>query len=154
MAQGVAASRDRLAELFEPIGCCFARLKSYADVSPTMAMTDIIMQILVEVLKIFGFALKELRRGRASEFSDRPCVIRVPTKWYTEKFLRKLVGMAELEDALKKLDRLTQEKARMAHAEVLRITQGIRDQAKVVDGKVEEVGDEVQGVVQVVVDGT
>ena len=62
--------------------------------------------------------------------------------------------MTELEDALKKLDRLTQEEARMARAEVLRITQGIRDQAKIVDGKVEEVGDEVQGVVQAVVDGT
>jgi hypothetical protein len=72
--------------------------------------------------------------------------------------------MADLEDALKKLDRLTQEEARMAHAEVLRITHGIRDEVKIVDGKVEEVGDKVgdvgdkvQGVddkVQVVVDGT
>ena len=38
-----------------------------------------------------------------------------------EKFLRRLAGMADLEDALKKLDRLTQEEARMANAEVLRI---------------------------------
>ena len=54
--------------------------------------------------------------------------------------------MANLEDALKKLDWLTQEEARMANAEVLRITQGIRDGVKVVDGKVEEVGDKVEGV--------
>ena len=75
MAQGVAASRNLLAELFEHIGCFFARLESYANVSPTAAMTDIITQILVEVLKIFGFATKELKRGSASGFSDRLCVI-------------------------------------------------------------------------------
>ena len=31
-------------------------------------MTDIITDIMVEVLKIFGIATKELRRGTASEF--------------------------------------------------------------------------------------
>ena len=54
--------------------------------------------------------------------------------------------MADLEDALKKLDWLTQEEARMANAEVLRITQSIRGGVKVVDDKVEEVGDKVEGV--------
>ena len=66
-----------------------------------------------------------------------------------EKFLRKLAGMADLEDALKKLDRLTQEEARMANAEVLRLSHSIRDGVEIVDGKVEEVGDKVQ----VVIDG-
>ena len=73
-------------------------------------------------------------------------VIRMLTKRCAEKFFRKLAGMADLEDALKKLDRLTQEEARMANAEVLRITQKIRDGVKVVDGKVEEVGEKVEGV--------
>ena len=66
-----------------------------------------------------------------------------------EKFLRKLAGMADLEDALKKLDRLTLEEARMANAEVLRLAHSIRDGIDIVDGKVEEVGDKVQ----VVIDG-
>ena len=66
------------------------------------------------------------------------------TKRRAEKFFRKLAGMADLEDALKKLDRLTQEEARMANAEVLRIAQSIRDGVKVVDGKVEQVGDKVE----------
>ena len=51
--------------------------------------------------------------------------------------------MAHLEDALKKLDRLTQEEARMANAEVLRLAHSIRDGVKIVDGKVEEVRDQV-----------
>jgi hypothetical protein len=61
-----------------------------------------------------------------------------------EKFLRKLAGIADLEGALRKLDRLTQEEARMALAEVLRITHSVRDEVKVVDSKVEDVGDRME----------
>ena len=76
----------------------------------------------------------------------RLAVIRILTKRCTEKFFRKLASMTDLEDALKKLDRLTREEARMANLEVLRITKCIHDNVKVVDGKVEEVGDKVEGV--------
>ena len=109
-------------------------------------MTDIITQILVEVLNIFGIATKEIKRGSASGLFDRLCMIRIPTKLRAEKFFRKLAGMADLEDALKKLDRLTQEEARMANAEVLRLAHSIRDGVNLVDGKVEEVGDKVEDV--------
>ena len=54
--------------------------------------------------------------------------------------------MADLEGALKNLDRLTQEEARMALAELLRITDNVRDEVKVVDGKVESVEDKVDEV--------
>ena len=54
--------------------------------------------------------------------------------------------MADLDDAVKKLDRLTQEEARMALAEILRITHNIRDEIKIVDGKVEKVENEVEDV--------
>ena len=63
-----------------------------------------------------------------------------------EKFLRKLAGMVDLEDALKKLDRLTQEEARMALAEMLSVTHNIRDDVKIVDGKVERVENKVEDV--------
>ena len=108
-------------------------------------MTEIITQILVEVLKIFGIATKELKRGSASKSWDA-CVRGILTKLRAEKFLRKLAGMADLEDALKRLDRLTQEEARMANAEILRITHSIRDEVKIVDGKVERVDDKVDAV--------
>ena len=81
-------------------------------------MTETISQILVEVLKIFGIATKELKRGSTGKFSDRLlCVIRILTKLCVEKFLRRLAGMTDLEDALKKLDRLTQEEFQMADAQ-------------------------------------
>ena len=55
-AKDVAASKDVLAELFERIGFFFTRLETYTEVTPTPAMTDIITQIMAEVLKIFGIA--------------------------------------------------------------------------------------------------
>ena len=49
--------------------------------------------------------------------------------------------MTDLEDAVKRLDNLTQEEARRALSEVLRITHNIRDEVKVVDDKVQVVID-------------
>jgi hypothetical protein len=45
----------------------------------------------------------------------------------SEKYLKKLVGKKEIEEALKRLDKLTQEEARMAAAENLRLTQFVYD---------------------------
>jgi len=132
-AKDVAASKVVLAELFERIGFAFERLETHTEVTPTPAMTDIIAEIIVEVLTIFGIATKERRQGSA------------------KKFLEKLAIRIDLEDALKKLDRSTQEVA--ALAEVLRVTHILDDEVKVVDGKVgrveekvENVGDEVDGI--------
>ena len=105
-------------------------------------MTGIITEIMVEVLRIFGIATKEIRRGSSSEFLIG-CVWTFP-KLRVEKFLRRLAGIPDLEDALKKLDRLTQEEARMALAEVLRITHDVRGEVNVIDGKVESVGQKVE----------
>jgi hypothetical protein len=67
-----------------------------------------------------------------------------------------VAGKTDLEDAVKRLDNLTQEEARMAIAEVLRITHNVRNVVEAVDDKVADVGDKVQGVdekVQIVIDG-
>ena len=74
--------------------------------------------------------------------------MRVPplTERCLEKFAKKLIGRTDMEDALKRLDKLTQEEARMATAEVLRSThaidegmRGVREQVLAVDDKVAEV---------------
>ena len=54
--------------------------------------------------------------------------------------------MADLEGALKKLDRLTQEEARIALAEVLRISQHVRNEVADMGDKVEDIGDEVEDI--------
>ena len=42
-----------------------------------------------------------------------------------EKYVKRLIGKTEMEDALKKLDKLTQEEARMIIAENLRATHAV-----------------------------
>jgi len=88
------------------------------------------------------------------------------TERFSEKYLKKLFGnRTDIEDALKRLDSLTQEEAQMAAAQVLKSThtvddtgrvRGVADIALSVDNRVASVGDQVQGVndkVTMVMDG-
>ncbi len=45
----------------------FHRLEIYTSISPTMAMTNVIVEIMVEVLTILGIVTKEMKRGRLSK---------------------------------------------------------------------------------------
>jgi hypothetical protein len=81
----------------------------------------------------------------------------------SEKFAKKLIGRTKIEDALKRLDKLTHEEALMATAENLKATQtvgeGVReaiDKVVAVDDRVASVSDRVASVddrVRVVDDG-
>ena len=50
----------------------------------------------------------------------------------TEKFAKKLLGESEIEAVLQKLDRLTQEEARMMAAQTLQVVHCLVDNVKVV----------------------
>ena len=50
----------------------------------------------------------------------------------TELFTKKLFGKNEVEDAVQKLDQLTQDEARMAVAQTLGVTHGLRGDMRVV----------------------
>jgi archaellum component FlaC len=68
------------------------------------------------------------------------------TKKFLEKFLKKLIGKTDTEDALKRLDKLTNEEVRMATAQVLRAAHTIDDRLRVVDDRVLNVDDRVAGI--------
>ena len=53
-------------------------------------------------------------------------------KRYSEKFLKKVTERSEIDGALQRLDKLTQEEHCMATAQALRITLGIREKMDVV----------------------
>ena len=61
------ASRDKLIDLFNRIEHFFDRLEIYIGITPTTAMTDIIVEIMAEVLIILAIVTKEAKRGRFSE---------------------------------------------------------------------------------------
>jgi hypothetical protein len=60
--------------------------------------------------------------------------------------LKKLVGRTDLEDALKRLDKLTHEEARMATAQILKVTHTVDDRVRGVDDKVASMDDRVRAV--------
>jgi hypothetical protein len=70
-AKDVSASRDKLIELFNRIEHFFRRLEIYTGITPTTAMMDIIIKIMVEVLTILAIVTKEVKRGRFSELLSR-----------------------------------------------------------------------------------
>jgi hypothetical protein len=53
--------------MFNRIEHFFRRLEIYTSITPTRAMSDIIVEIMVEVLTILAIATKGLKRGRISE---------------------------------------------------------------------------------------
>jgi hypothetical protein len=56
-----------------------------------------------------------------------PVVISISTEPRPERFLKRLAGRTDIEDALKRLDRLTEEEARMAAVENLKISHSVRN---------------------------
>ena len=58
-------------DLLGRIGYFFRRLEIYTEVPPTTVMTGIAIDIVVEVLRILGFATKEVKRGLMSELISR-----------------------------------------------------------------------------------
>jgi hypothetical protein len=91
------------------------------------------------------------------------------TEPLSEKYLKELIGKTnnrtDIEDALKRLDRLTGEEAQMAVAQVLKATHAVDDTGRVrgvadialgVDNRVADVSDRLKGVdnkVTAVMDG-
>jgi hypothetical protein len=118
-AKDVDASQDMLVDVFLRIENFFKRLESYIEVTPTAAMTDVIVKTMVEVLSIIAIATKEIKQGRPSVLiSDYSLSL---TDIFPEKIVKKLLGRNDIEDALKRLDSLTIEEARMAIAETLKV---------------------------------
>ena len=68
------------------------------------------------------------------------------TERCSEKYVKRLVGKTEMEDALKKLDKLTQEEARMIIAENLKATHAVEERVRGVAEQVLSVDDRVAGV--------
>jgi hypothetical protein len=68
--KAASASQVKLIELFNRIEHFFRRLEIYNGVTPTMAMTDMVIEIMVEVFAILAIATKEVKRGRVSELKS------------------------------------------------------------------------------------
>ncbi|KAI9437139.1 hypothetical protein H4582DRAFT_1776167, partial [Lactarius indigo] len=133
-AKDVSASQDVLVDVFRRIHGFFSRLEVYTGVPLIPAMRNKMVEITVEVLDIIATATKEMKESQA------------------KKFVKRLAGRTDLEDGMKKLDKLTLEEVAIASVELLRIThgfdnkmtviaQGVEQNAQVVVAQVEDVNE-------------
>ena len=97
------------------------------------------VEITVEILSILGTATKEMEQSPASEF-DRHLTW-LQANICSEKFLKRVAGRTDLEDGLKKLEKLTNEEIAMAIAQNLKLTYNI-------DTEVTRVGEGVNSILQ------
>ncbi|KAH9970793.1 hypothetical protein BGW80DRAFT_1519499 [Lactifluus volemus] len=99
---GVSTSYDALIQIFDRVGNFLKRLQIYAEIPFTPPMTNIIVQIMVEILSVLALTTKEIKQGRL------------------KKTVKKVFRESKIEAVLQKLARLTDEETRMAAALTLR----------------------------------
>ena len=129
-ASGVSSSYDALLDLFDCIGNFLKRLIIYTDMPPTKMMTDIIVEIMAELLSVLGLAMKLIEKGRLCKFHGAyswPVAQSV-----VAMFAKKLAGDNDVEAALQRLDRLTQDEVRMVAAQTLGVVHCLEGSLRVV----------------------
>ena len=117
-ASGVTSSYDALLKLFEHLGNFLRRLEIYISAPPTTKMTDIIVEIIIQVLSVLALATKEINAGPIGGRISK-CTITYTlhmAQCSIERFGKKMFGDSEIEAALNKIDQLTQEEGRMVGA--------------------------------------
>ena len=62
------ASYDALVDLFASFENFLSRLSIYDGVSPTPALTNVLVKIIVELISTLALATKQAKQGRFSKF--------------------------------------------------------------------------------------
>jgi hypothetical protein len=118
----VIASYEALVNLFERIQLFLQRLNRYATVPLTPDMTVLLGKIMAQVLSVLALSTKEMKERRISGSFRLRSYQYFMADYETEKFMKRLVGRTDLEDALQRLDVLTKEENLMTAARILEVT--------------------------------
>ncbi|KAH9985146.1 hypothetical protein BJV77DRAFT_1071565 [Russula vinacea] len=124
----VVASHDKLIHLFERINFFLQRLNVYTEIPLTNDLTELLGKIMVQLLSILAISTKEM--------TDRKM----------KKFLKRLVGKTDVEDALERLDTLTKEESLMAVTRNLKVTHRVDGNVMAVKGGVHGIKDVIRGI--------
>ena len=112
------------------MGSFVKRLDIYTKIDLTPIMTDIIVKIMIQLLSVLALATKQISQKRFSK-----CAVTYTSsvaQCTTEKFAKKLLGENEIEAVLQRLDRLTQEEARITVAQTLGVVHGLVGNVKII----------------------
>jgi hypothetical protein len=121
--KGTIDSYDSLVDLLESMDHFLNRLDIYTKIPPTVALTEMVVKILVELLSTLALATKQIKEGKS------------------KKFIKKLLGEKDIEAILQRLDRLTVDEARITAAQTLEVVHGLfQNMKKVMDNGEASVG--------------
>ena len=126
----VSSSYDALLDLFEHLGSFIKRLDIYTKIDLTPIITDIVLKIMVQLLSVLSLATKQISQKRFSK-----CALTYTlsvAQCTTEKFAKKLLGETEIEAVLQRLDRLTQDEARITVAQTLGVVHGLVGNVRII----------------------
>ena len=129
-ASGVTSSYDALLELFECLASFLKRLEIYTTIPPTPILTEVVVKIVVELLSVLALASKQINQGRLSMCALTYSLL--VAQRAAEKFTKKLLKESEIETALQRLDRLTQDEARITAAQTLGVVHGLVENVKAI----------------------
>ena len=98
-------------------------------------MNEIVVKILMELLSTLALATNQIKQGKRSG-SISSDVLYYLTQCNAEKLVKKLFGEKDVEAVLQRLDRLTQDEAKITAAQTLEVVYGLIQNMKVVmDGE-------------------
>jgi len=116
----VIASYETLVNLFERIHFFLQRLNRYTAIPLTPDMTLLLGKIMAQVLSVLALSTKQMKQ-RSISGSIRP-ILSSMADYETEKFMKRITGRTDVEDALERLDVLTKEENLMTAARNLEVT--------------------------------
>jgi hypothetical protein len=130
VAKDVLASHGTLVTLFERIQMFLQRLSIYTEIPLTVETIELLGKIMGQVLSILALSTKEMTERKMSEHN--PLDVSLIANYGTEKFLKRLVGRTDVQDALERLDMLTKEECVMTVTRNLAITHVVEGDVKTI----------------------
>ena len=126
------ADNETLIDLFERIQSFLQRLKAYIGMPLTNGFTELLGKIMAQLLHILALSTKAMTKSRTSKPSLNICTHLAESG--SEKFLKKLLGGTDVDDALDRLDTLTKEEGLNAAAKNMEIACRIEGKVLVIEG--------------------
>jgi hypothetical protein len=142
----VVANYKMLIDLLERIHLFLQRLNSYTGIPLTKDFTELLGKIMAQILLILALSTKAMTERRTSESVHGLSSFLADLD--SEKFLKKLIGRSDVEDAVSRLDSLTKEESLMTMAKNLEVTHDVDGNVKDIKVLAQDIDDKVQGVDQ------
>lgn len=122
MAKDANASYDALLDLLECVESILRGLTVHTKVLLTLAMTDTVTKIMIELLSVLALATKQINEGR---FSMLNLFGNLLSHLVSESYAKQSLKENDFKVVLQRLERLTPEEAQATARQILEVICGL-----------------------------